>query len=217
MEKFRARYGISSKLQEDILNYVCRNSDGTYNILSTHTDRNERTIGQSVRTLEKNFYVEIQQTREGKNRRKKIIVPTFKGICYGLAYLNLDFRDCINVYGDEREQLQFSEYLQKIKDYSKLCEYNKYNSMLYFENDLFNGAIPTITNFEDALKMGVKIGDVAAHPNSDSGHYIAKQEIKVAQEVLGPQQLQHLKNFLDEKKQEIIKGMDKEIKKLDSQ
>ena len=30
--------------------------------------------------------------------------------------------------------------------------------MLYFENDLFNGAIPTITNFKDALKMGVKIG-----------------------------------------------------------
>ena len=36
--------------------------------------------------------------------------------------------------------------------------------MLYFENDLFNGAIPTITNFEDALKMGAKIGDVDCSP-----------------------------------------------------
>ena len=123
MEKFRARYGINSKLQEDILSYVCRNSDSTYKILSTHTDRNERTIGQSARTLEKNFYVEKQEVKEGKNRSKKIIVPTFKGICYGLAYLNLEFLDYLKAYGDEREQLQFSEYLQKIKDYSRLCEY----------------------------------------------------------------------------------------------
>ena len=68
-------------------------------------DRNERTIGQSARTLEKNFYVEKQEVKEGKNRSKKIIVPTFKGICYGLGEIaQLEFLDCLKAYGDENEQ-----------------------------------------------------------------------------------------------------------------
>jgi hypothetical protein len=201
MEKFRARYGISSKLQEDILSYVCRNSDGTYNILCTHTDRNERTIGQSVRTLEKNFYVEKQEIKKGKNRSNYVVVPTLKGIYYGLAYLNLDFFDYLKAHGDEDDQSQFSEYRQKIEDYNKWSDYNKYNSRLFFENNLFNEGMPFHTSFEDAFNMGVKIGlSAAAQSSSDSSApYITKQGIKIAKDILEPRKLQDLKNFWDEK------------------
>ena len=89
MEKFRKRYGISSKLQETILNYICTSANGTYATLARICKKDERTIGKSVRTLEKNFYVEKQLTKEGKNRSKYIVAPTFKGVYYGLAYLGI--------------------------------------------------------------------------------------------------------------------------------
>ena len=39
--------------------------------------------------FEKNYYVEKVLTKEGKNRSKYIVAPTFKGVYYGLAYLGI--------------------------------------------------------------------------------------------------------------------------------
>lgn len=217
MEKFKKRYGISSKLQEVILSYICTSKDVTYDILAKICDKNERTIGKSVLTLEKNFYLERELTKAGKNRSNYVVVPTLKGIYYGLAYLNLDFFDCIKAHGDEDDQSQFSEYLQKIEDYSKWFDYNKYNSRLFFENNLFSEGMPVHASSEDAFNRGFKVGMFGAtHSNSDSSvPYIAKLGIKIGKEILEPRKLQDLKNFWDEKKQDIIKSFDKAIKELD--
>jgi hypothetical protein len=191
----------------------------TYDILAKICDRNERTVGKSVRTLEKNFYLERELTKAGKNRSNYVVVPTLKGIYYGLAYLNLDFFDYIKAHGDEDDQSQFSEYLQKIEDYSKWSDYNKYNSTLFFENNLFNEGMPVHTSFKDAFNRGFKVGMIGTVPcNSHSSvPYFAKHGIKIAKEILEPRKLQDLKNFWDEKKQDIINGLDKAIKELDLQ
>jgi DNA-binding HxlR family transcriptional regulator len=127
MDKFKKRYGISSKLQEVILSYICTNKDVTYDILAKICNRNERTIGKSVRTLEEKFYLERELTRERKNRSNYVITPTLMGMYYGLAYLNLDYRDYLKAHGDENDQSQFSEFLQKIEDYNEWFDYNRYN------------------------------------------------------------------------------------------
>ena len=55
MEKFQSRYGISSELQERILSYIIKHFNVNYDDLAIYCNRNRRTIGQSVNTLEKEF------------------------------------------------------------------------------------------------------------------------------------------------------------------
>ena len=52
--------------------------------------------------------------------------------------------------------------------------------MLYFENNLFNEGIPFVTNFKDALNIGIKIW--TNYANSDSSKYFDKQDINIAEE-----------------------------------
>ena len=219
MEKFQNRYGISSKLQEDILNYICRNADSTYEVLAQYLKRNVRTIGQSIRTLEKNFYLERELLiKEWKNRRKYVVVPTFKGIHYGIAYFSLDYLEFVKAYGNENDEFHYSEFVHQIKDYNKMCEYMKYNSRLYFENNLFDKGNPIFTNFEQALNIGMEIGLFGAkHNESESSNdYFAKHGIKIAADVLPPRHLNDVKNFVDEKIENISSGLTKEFKKLNS-
>ena len=196
MEKFRKRYGISSKLQEDILSYICRNSDGTYDILSRHTNRNERTIGKSVQTLKQNFYVERQVIKEGKNRSKFIVIPTFKGLFYGLAYLNIHFDEILRAYFDENEQSSFLGHIQKIRDYKLRQEYSNEIARLCFEYNLFNGGIPAVTDKEGFTDLGFEIGVSEAIRNkSNSVSCIAEQGTDIVNEIFEPREIQDFKNF----------------------
>jgi len=218
MEKFRKRYGISSKLQEDILDYICTSPNCDYDILAKHTNRSEKTIGKSIQTLEKNFYVEKQLTKEGKNRSRYIVTPTLKGIYYGLAYLGIQIDEIIRAYGDENEQKLFFEHVQKIRNYTKMKEYFSKTASAYFQYNLFIEGMPVVTDKQNLLSLGFQIGISEALQNkSDSVSYFAEQGTDVMNEILEPRELQDMKNFMDEKKQEITKGFDKEIKELDSQ
>lgn len=198
------------------MSYICRNSDGTYDILSTHTNRNKRTIGQSVRTLEKNFYVEIQKIKEGKNRSKNIVNPTFKGNYYGLAYLGIQIDEILKASGDENEQKQFLEHNQKIKDSKKMQEYFSKAASACFEYNLFNGGTPVVTDKEGLLSLGFEIGvSETIHNKSNSVTYFAEQGTDIVNKIFEPREIQEMKNFLAGKADAIRKGIDKEIKLLD--
>ena len=218
MEKFHNRYGISSKLQEDILRYICRNANGTYDIIAAYCNRNVRTIGQSVRTLEDNYYLEKQPIKEGKKRSKYLIVPTFKGVQYGVAFLDLDYSEYVKAYNNKDETHPYFEYSQKVRDYSKMCEYLKYFARLHFEHNLFNQGVLIVTNFADAFSKGVKSGlaDIGQTTSNSSGADFADRGIEIAQDILPPRQLYDFKNYLDESMQRFSKEMAEKIKKLDS-
>ncbi len=217
MEKFRKRYGISSKLQEAILSYICTSANGTFATLARICKKDERTIGKSVRTLEKNYYVEKVLTKEGKNRSKYIVAPTFKGVYYGLAYLGIQIDKVLKAYGDENQEKLFFEHIQKIKNYTKMNEYFSKTASAYFEHNLFIEGMPVVTDKKNLLGLGFQIGISEALQNeSDSVSYFAEQGTDVLNEILEPRELQDMKNFMDEKKQKIIEGFDKEIKELDS-
>ncbi len=218
MEKFHNRYGVSSKLQEEILKYICRNANGTYDVLAKYYDRNERTIGQSVRTLEDNYYLEKQLIKEGNKRRKFLIVPTFKGVQYGLAFLDLDFSEYVKAYNNQDETHPYFDYLQKVRDSSKMCEFLKYNARAYFEYNLFNQGIPIVTKFADAFSKGIKIGqaDTGQTTSNSSGAYFADCDIEIIQDILPPRQLYDFKNYLYEGMQRSSNEMAEKIKKLDS-
>lgn len=203
------------------MSYVCRNSDGTYDILSTHTKRNERTIGQSVWTLEKNFYVEIQGTKEGKNRSKYILNPTFKGFYYGLAYLGIQIDEIVRAYFNVDEKRSFFENMQKINNYTKMKEYLSESAKVYFENNLFNEGMSVVTNMKDSFNTGLQIGfsAVISQNKSESVRYIHERGLGIADEILGPRHNQDFKNFRDEKMHDFmkaIKEMEEVIRKLNS-
>ena len=86
-----------------------------------------------------------------------------------------------------------------------------------FEHNLFIEGMPVVTDKKNLLGLGFQIGISEALQNeSDSVSYFAEQGTDVLNEILEPRELQDMKNFMDEKKQKIIEGFDKEIKELDS-
>jgi hypothetical protein len=210
MQNFTKRYGISSKLQENILSYICRNPDGTYDTLAKYTNRNRRTIGQSVKTLEEHFYVEIQSIKEGKKRTKYLVIPSLKGIYYGLAYLEIRLEEVLRAYSDEKQSKAYFEHIQKIRDYTKWQEYHIKNSRLYFENNLFNEGMSIVTNLKEAFSIGFKIG--LSGPNtSDTTRYFAEQGVGVMKDISAPSHLQDIKNFIGV----FVEGINKRLKNLD--
>jgi hypothetical protein len=166
-----------------------------------------------VNTLEKNFYLEKYLIKERKNRSKFIVYPTFKGICYGLVFLNIDFLEFVKAYGNENELHPFFESIEKIKDYNKCREFIRNSFRLYFENNLFDQGIPTITKFNNALKEGMKIGLSTKSDETDS--YFAAQGIKIASQILPPRELHDFKNFYVDFLRYFTKESTKQIKALD--
>jgi hypothetical protein len=209
------RFGITSKLQEEILRFIYTNPESDYDGIAEHTRRNRRTIGKSVQSLEKNHYVEKQTIKEGKNRSKYIVSLTFKGICYGLAYLKLRLHDYLEAYSHEYEKSPLVEHLQKIGNCTDYYDYIENNSKLYFENNLFNDGMPPVMSFRDALGIGVKIGLSDAANSKLSTQYFAKQGIGIARDILSPRQLYEFKCLIEEMSEGITNGLSEEIKKWD--
>jgi hypothetical protein len=210
MQKFTKRYGVSSKLQENILSYICRNPDGTFDTLAKYTNRNRRTIGQSVKTLGEHFYVELQSIKEGKKRSKYTVIPTLKGIYYGLAYLEIAPEEVLRAYPDENQSKIYSEHIQKIRSYTKWQGYLSKNARLYFENNLFNEGMPVVTTFKESFSIGFKIG-LSGHNSSDTTRYFAERGDGIIKEISIPRHLQDIKNFIGV----FVEGINKQLKNLD--
>ena len=111
----------------------------------------------------------------------------------------------------------FLSTFRKLRADTKMKEYFSKTASAYFEHNLFIEGMPVVTDKKNLLGLGFQIGISEALQNkSDSVSYFAEQGTDVLNEILEPRELQDMKNFMDEKKQKIIEGFDKEIKELDS-
>jgi hypothetical protein len=87
-----ARLALTSELQEEILTNVCRHGDADLKTLMNDVNRDRITIWQSLRLLVGGFYVRKLKIGPGK-KSKLYFYPTEKGVCYALAFLDLDVNE----------------------------------------------------------------------------------------------------------------------------
>jgi hypothetical protein len=109
-------------------------------------NRNRVTILQSLRPLIRGFYLRKHKIQPDKIKSKLYFTPTEKGICYALAYLDLDIHEVEQEFPEAGRIREYIEMVRDMRNKEGGSILIKNIAELTIQNDCFSEGHLSVTN-----------------------------------------------------------------------
>ncbi len=210
-----------SRLQENILLHVnereSKKMNADYSSLVNDLGKDRITVLQSIKSLVRHHFVNEKKINANQEKSKIIFHPSEKGICYSIAFLNMNVDDAIKLFGQEDELAKYREFIGGVADYQGRAEFMKNSCKLMLELNLFDEhGKSKVSDRKRLFQIGfvTALMSLTASGKFDAGDFFGKQTSESMKKVLTKSELKEFQNYLSELKDNIDIVMDGLVKNL---
>lgn len=192
---------LNSDLQEKILKHISSTRHAGYDTLSRDglIEADRITILRSVQALVKKRYVlKLEFEPDLKRNIKTIFKPTAKGLCYAMAFLDVDSELALKETGEENEILKYTQLLRDVVDRNAVHKFMKNAFRALLEFDLFDDkGQMKLTNLQDLFNTGFVAGltGLGRTKSPTSALYFDSQTIQDITKMFSSSQLEEINQY----------------------
>ena len=204
-----------TELQDGILSHVCKKKNTDYSSLIEKLGKNRITILQSINSLIKRGFVSGEKINSSQSKSKLIFWPTEKGICYSVAFLNLNVDDAIKLFGEEGELAKYRELIDTVGDYDSRAELMKNSCKFMLELNLFtNEGKSRVVDRKQLFQIGFvnALTSLTSDGKFEPREFFSNQTVDSLKKVLTESEIKEVSKYLSDLKDNINIIMNKLIK-----